>query len=215
MAQEALALDFEWRSRRFYDASKGLAALSAHLDRKFTDIGPLINAQLRGWLEDVAEALEKRHSSPWPDGTGEKTLSKRSGWMIEQITNSITVTGKTIPTIRGTIAVPYERKIHERGGVIRAKKAQYLTIPLPAALDSKGIPLRKKARDWDNTFVLKSKKGNLLIVQRQGTQIVPLYVLKKEVYIPPRLGMEETLRAGSTLLADRLTDAILKSLVGG
>lgn len=212
--KDALTLEFEWRGRRFYDASQGLNALAQHLGRKFDQVPQIISKELRGWLEDVSEALEKRHSGAWPGGTGQKTLSRRSGWMIDEIKDSVTVKGHTIPTIEGRISVPYERKIHEHGGVIRAKRAKYLTIPLPAALDSRGIPLKKSARDWENTFVLRSKAGNLLIVQRRGTQIVPLYVLKSEVYIPPRLGMGDTLRAGGTMLADRITDAILKQLLG-
>jgi hypothetical protein len=96
--------------------------------------------------------------------------------------------------------------------VIRPKRAKYLTIPLPAALNANGTPKKSSARAWENTFVIRSKAGNLLIVQKNGTQITPLYVLKPEVYIPPRLGLGATARAGATLLADKLTDAILKEL---
>ena len=54
----------------------------------------------------------------------------------------------------------------------------------PAALDSTGQPLQSSPRDWPNTFVAQSKAGNLLIFQRRGTSIVPLYVLKTSVYHP-------------------------------
>lgn len=215
MAEPALTLDFEWKSRRFYDAAKGLGYLANDLEKKFDGAAEIISKELRGWLEDVAEALELRHSGAWPGGTGEKTMSKRSGWMLEQIKDSITVTGNTIPTIEGTISVPYERRIHENGGVIKAKNVKYLTVPLPAALDSKGIPLKKKAKDWQNTFVIKTKAGKLIIVQKDGIQLKYLYVLKPDVYIPPRLGLWDTMWAGRTLLTDRLADALLKNLLGG
>jgi len=211
MANE-LNLSIEWRSRRFADAATGLRAFAEHMNKNFGDVPGAISVELRGFLEDVSEALSDRHSKPWPGGTGPKTLSKRSGFMLEAIRESITVDGATIPSIEGRIAIPGKRKIHENGGVLRPKKSKYLTIPLPAALDSRGIPLKPKARDWKNTFVIRSKAGNLLIVRRKGAGIEPLYLLKTEVYIPPRLGMRETIEAGSTMLADRLSDAILKQL---
>lgn len=208
-----LRLDFDWRSRRFYDAAQGLNVVAQHFGRKFDNVPQLVKGELREWLETVAEALTQRHSTPWPGGTGSKTLSKRSGFMIESIRDSVKVDGVTIPTIAGYISVPAKRKIHENGGVIRPKKAKYLTIPLPAALNSNGTPKKPSARDWKNTFVIKSKAGNLLIVQRQGARIIPLYVLKTQVYIPPRLGMMDTAKAGQTMLADRMADAILKELM--
>jgi hypothetical protein len=207
-----MELAFDWRSKRFLDASAGLAAFAQHLGKKFDDVPQIISRELRLYLEGVVEALEQRHGQSYPGGTGAKSLSRRSGFMLESIRKSVKVDGSKLSTIVGTITVPGTRKIHEHGGVLRAKKAKYLTIPLPAALNANGTPKKPSARAWSNTFVLRSKAGNLLIVQKQGTQIIPLYVLKPEVYIPPRLGLLETARAGTTLLADRLTDAILKEL---
>lgn len=209
----SLELEFDWRGKRFYDAAQGLNAAAAAFGRKFDNVPQLISKELRSWLEDVAEALAQRHGQPWPGGTGPKTLSRRSGFMIASIKESVRVQGQTIPTIEGYISVPHTRKIHENGGVIRPVKAKYLTIPLPAALNSNGTPKKPSARAWQNTFVLRSKAGNLLIVQRRGTQLVPLYVLKSEVYIPPRLGMMATAQAGMTMLADSMTNAILKEMM--
>jgi hypothetical protein len=61
-------------------------------------------------------------------------------------------------------------------------------------MDSRGVPLRKRARDWQNTFVARSRKGNLIIFQKRGRKnIRPLYLLKPEVTIRPRLGMEKNI----------------------
>lgn len=206
-----LAIDF--RNRRFYDAAMGLKAVADHVGRSLDKAPELISREMKEFLEGVAEALARRHGKAWPGGTTATTMSKRSGWMIQSIKDSVKVKGTTISTIEGEISVPYERKIHENGGVLKPKTAKYLTIPLPAALDSKGIPLKKSAKEWQNTFVIRSKKGNLLIVQRKGIQIIPLYVLKTSVYIPPRLGLGKTLQAGNSYLVDKIADAILRSIM--
>lgn len=78
-------------------------------------------------------------------------------------------------------------RVHETEGstTIRAKKGGFLTIPLAAAKTAAGVA-RGTARDFDNTFFIRSKKGNLLLMQRQGTESVPLFVLKKSVTVPGR-----------------------------
>jgi hypothetical protein len=74
------------------------------------------------------------------------------------------------------------------------------------------VPYRRSARDWDNTFVARSKKGNLIIFQRRGVQITPLYVLKTSVKIPARLGMGQTLNIGIPYFVERAMDRIVKGI---
>lgn len=112
--------------------------------------------------------------------------------IIRQISGTIfkTQTGKLRRSIRfklkmfgnqyvleiGSYGVVYSR-ILEKGGVIRPKRKQWLTIPLPG--------VKGAARNYPDAFVIKSKKGNLLIVQKKGRSgLVPLFVLKKSVKIP-------------------------------
>jgi hypothetical protein len=71
----------------------------------------------------------------------------------------------------------------------------------------------KSARDWPNTFVAKTKAGNLVIFQKRGATIVPLYVLKTQVTIPPRLNMRTSLDAGLPYFVDRAMDAIVRSVM--
>jgi hypothetical protein len=47
--------------------------------------------------------------------------------------------------------------------------------------------LKPSARDWPNTFVRRSRRGNLIIFQRRGREIIPLYLLRKTVIINRRL----------------------------
>jgi hypothetical protein len=90
--------------------------------------------------------------------------------------------------------------------VIKPKMAKYLTIPLLAAKAGRGGqgPGKGTARGgpWGETFVAKSRAGNLIIFGRlkvtKGPRvgqlrqnIVPLFLLKKQVTIKARIHPEE------------------------
>jgi len=81
--------------------------------------------------------------------------------------------------------------IQQFGGTVTPKGGRpngKLAIPLPAAQTAAGVA-RGPARSFSDTFIAKSKAGNLLIFQKRGDGIVPLFALKDRVYVPPRLGM--------------------------
>ena len=114
----------------------------------------------------------------------------RSGQLRRGIKKKVIVTGDAYKLEVGTQGVKYAR-ILEKGGTITPKRKQYLTIPL------KGV--KGRARDYPGAFVIKSKKGNLLIVQRRakkykGSMLKPLFVLKKQVKIPRFAWLEKSLR---------------------
>lgn len=208
-----LQLGFEFRNRRYRDAQRGIDAWARKFDLAVERAGPVLSRELRSFLNSVADALIKRHGTAWPGGTTERSLSTRSGAALRSIRQSVRVTGTRLDDIEGEIGGSFYLRAHEYGAVIRARRVQYLTIPLRAALDSRGVPLRRRARDWDNTFVRRTKRGNLVIFRRQGKDLVPLYLLKKEVRIPPRLKMGETLDAGMTYFVDRATEAMFRALM--
>lgn len=78
--------------------------------------------------------------------------------------------------------------IHETGGTITPKNSKYLAIPLDAARTKGGDQRNISPRDFENTFI---RKG--IIYQKQGKNIVPLFVLKKSVRIPARKYLSKTL----------------------
>lgn len=81
--------------------------------------------------------------------------------------------------------IPYA-PIHEFGGTITPKRANFLTIPLGAAKTPAGAG-RGRARDFPNTFVRRSKAGKLIIFQKiSRNRIIPLFLLVKSVRIPKR-----------------------------
>lgn len=173
-----------------------------------------VSREIMHGLQRVAAKMREMHSSPWGGGVVNTSdrLQKRSGRGLQSILDSLRVSGSTLQTLQGSISTG-DMTIHETGGVINAKGSRYLTIPLPAALDSRGVPLLPSARDWPNTFVQRSRKGNLIIFQKRGREIVPLYVLKTTVRIKPRLRMEQAVMGEIPYLQERILDAIAKEIV--
>lgn len=173
---------------------QGFLDLGASIDTGFLNVSRAVNPILLRSLNDVSSELARRHSNPWNKRLVNETnnLQSRSGGGLRSIKESVKsriATGDLF--VVGQISAG-SLSFHEQGGTIRATRAQFLTIPLPAALDPRGVPLRQRARQWDNTFVRRSRKGNLIIFRSLPgrNDLVPLYLLKKSVYIKPRLGME-------------------------
>lgn len=111
-----------------------------------------------------------------------RVLHRRTGHLAQRVALPIARTkGGSSVTIQ-TRGIPYAF-IHEYGGTIVPVKAKMLTVPLKAAMTPAGV-LRKSAREWANTWMLKSKAGNLLIMRtKSGGDIEPLFVLKRKVVI--------------------------------
>ena len=81
--------------------------------------------------------------------------------------------------------------IHEFGGVIRPKRAQFLAIPLPDALTPTGVA-RGKPRDFPNTFIARaanraSHHNEAIIFQKlDDGRARPLFKLVRQVTIKAR-----------------------------
>jgi hypothetical protein len=167
-------------------AEKAGEQLVATIAADLNEVVAHLSDEMRKALDGLYAELEAKHGSQWPAGGG-SALMRRSGAGLRSIKDSIKVTSAP-GEVTGVISTG-SLTVHETGATITAKR-QYLTIPLPAALDSRGVPLRAKARDWDSTFIAKTKKGNLIIFRKEtGGKITPLYLLKNSVTIPARLGM--------------------------
>ena len=200
------------QKKTFLDAAKGLEALSLGAI-SLEKIDPVIRKTILVWLRAISDQMKTRHSGAWPGGTGTKSLSRRTGNLIRTIEQSVKVTGKFSGSgeIRGQIGSPLiYASTQEFGATIKPKRAQYLTVPLPAALNANGTMKLPKARDYPRTFVAKSRRGNLIIFQKKGrNSIVPLFVLKRQVRIPPRLNLGVAVEAGSRALGQRIVADIV------
>ncbi len=152
-----------------------------------------LKTAMEKYLRLIAGRIAARNSAPYSPEGAAKNLMMRSGAGMASVIESVKVEADGIDEIIGRIGGIWYLNTQEDGATITAKRSQYLTIPLPAALDAQGVPLKKRARDWENTFVKKSKNGNLIIFQKNGSGITPLYLLRKSVTIPKRLGMKTEL----------------------
>lgn len=151
--------------------------------------------------------------------TSAESLSRRSGQLARSNAHAVT-TSPTKPTLEVAIGggVPYARA-HEHGATITPKKSKYLAIPLGAARTAAGVGRVTSPRNWPNPLrVLRSRRGNLLLVEtlakartvdvatgkrvKAGTfgpaairsKLRPVFVLKSEVTLPPRLGFGKTFK---------------------
>jgi hypothetical protein len=211
---EGTSFQLVYKGETYERAAAGLRALSRSMETKVDTLAPVLREAVDDYLDEVILRLEAQHGEPWPGGTSPSSLSVRSGELLAGLRRGKRTTGTRFRDITGRIVVPDPYAIHEFGGVVSAEKTAYLTIPLPAAMDSRGVPIKRSARDWTNTFVRQSKAGNLIIFQRRGRVIVPLYVLKREVRLPPRLGVAKALQAEMPGFIERATDRLLSRLVG-
>jgi hypothetical protein len=211
MAQAA-SFELRYKGQTYQDAAEGLRRVARSLGRRVDVMAPALRAELDRYLEEVTSRLAERHGSPWPGGTSANSLSVRSGTLVDALQRGGRVSGTRLRDMVGRIVIPHPYPIHEFGGTIAANRAAFLTIPLPAALDQRGVPIKRSAKDWDNTFVQTSRNGNLLIFQRRGREIVPLYVLKPEVRVRARLGARATLQEEMPGFVERAAAAMAEAL---
>lgn len=150
-----------------------------------------------------------------------QVLKARTGRLRASIGSVVTnndegIVGLIGSGVRQGDRVPYAN-IHETGGILRPKIAKYLAIPLKNALTAAGA-LKKKPREWANTFVTRSKNGNLFIMQHRGKRglgaVIALFLLKKSVKIPARHYMERTKEAIAPKLLDIMTRSIDRQIEG-
>jgi len=98
--------------------------------------------------------------------------------------------------------------ILETGGIIRPRRAKYLTIPLSNALTKAGATKYPSARDYPNTFV-----RNGVIYQKVGKRkVVPIFVLRKEVRIPAKRYLSRTVEMVRGRVERLLVDTIEREI---
>lgn len=103
----------------------------------------------------------------------------------------------------GKSAVVYAR-IQEEGGVVKAKRGVFLTIPFPGV---KGV-----AANYPKAFLATTAGGQWLLAQQSGQKgrgVKPLFLLRKSVTLPARRWFSGPINAQKPLLARMMsTDGI-------
>lgn len=186
-------VEVQFGGKAFNSVAAAMNALVNDLADATESASRRIEPELLDFLNRIGKIMKQRHGNPWSPGGGKRNLQSRSGEGLRSLLQSIKVTGGR-DIIEGRISAA-KLSFHETGGTVRARAGGFLTIPLPAALDARGVPLRRRAREWDNTFVKRSRRGNLLIFRKLPgpNELTPLYVLKPSVTIPPRLGLGDAI----------------------
>ncbi|QIG66816.1 putative tail protein [Rhizobium phage RHph_TM16] len=202
-----LRLSVKFKGREYRSPKRGIEAYRAYVEDGFNQTVKQIKPDMIEHLTNVVNVLIERHSGAWPGGTTPNSLSRRTGRSIAALRKGIKVTGNRLDTIRATLDIPLPLAYHEYGYSKRSN-GKLLTIPLPAALTPNGVPLKTNPRQWPNTFVATSKAGNLIIFQRRGRRIIPLYLLKDTIKVPARLGARQEMQNAIPHFAERMADEI-------
>lgn len=202
-----LSLSVKFRGREYRSPRRGIEAYRAYVKEGFDKGVKEMKPDMRAYLEEVVNALVEKHSKSYPGGTTSDSLSKRSGRGIEAIRQGVKITGGRLDTLRARLKIPTPIAYHEYEHTKRAG-GKLMTIPLPAALNPNGTPIKPSARAWENTFITTSRRGNLIIFQRRGRRIIPLYVLKDSVTVPARLGAGKMMQTKLPHFQERIADSI-------
>lgn len=145
----------------------------------------------RGWINELVE--QRMNGRP---GVNRRTGNLARDW------NSLTVrdaTGISLVIATHGTGDKYAG-LQEYGGTVKPVHAQNLTIPLSANLTPAGVT-RKTARQIIGAGGFFAKG---LIFEKVGDKAVPMFVLKKSVTIPARLGAREKLAKDLPRLASAI-----------
>lgn len=136
------------------------------------------------------------------------------------------VTGQTFADTRWNVYstspyAPYQQMGSES---IVPTRSKYMTIPLSGAMTKTGR--KRGALGWfEDTFVQRTKNGNLVVFQRTGKKrlkkvrdgkkdpsIRPLFLLRKQTKLEPRLRFFEEWDAQNDRLMERVAGAVERTL---
>jgi hypothetical protein len=152
--------------------------------------------------------------------SGPPGLQRRTGDLIRSFVPGVSPPGTGISDLESWLATRSKYAgIHEEGkvGLRSDRPGGYLTIPITPeyggqALTAGGV-LKGKYTDLRSVpgmFVKKSKKGNLILFEKVGKGIVPQFVLKKSVDIPPRLRFFDMFRRWTGALKKRFLAPVIE-----
>lgn len=192
----------------------GLTELSSYLRTLSPDTFDIAKVEVGASVLRVQNTITGNFISG--GGFGGDKLHARTGLLRRSM--KTTLEGTNFSDLKGSVHtdVVYA-PIQETGGTISAKRAYatlpggpYLNIPLAANLTAAGV-MRQNARDVfaAGGFIIKSKVGNYIVMSGVGQ---PMFVLKRSVKIPARLGMENAMNDEIPTLLGNLDTAIQSRL---
>lgn len=159
----------------------------------------------------LGEAVQYARATYLTGGTTATRLASRTGALAASFDFTVSPQGSTTYGRLGYLRHPPPWiAVHEgwpdsrASTTIRPRRAQYLAIPLTDEARRVGSP-----RQFPGAlFAARSKRGNLLLFQRVGQGIEPVYLLRSEVSVPARPALRPTVERFAPLLRDDLGAAV-------
>lgn len=170
----------------------GIPELLVHLRQRRTTLTTRLATTLARTLDEgVTWARAHRLSGPRP-----RILDRRTGQLAQTFRQETQLRGRDVLARFGFLSPerPSWVGIHETGGVIRPRQAQFLTIPLGNTTG--------RARDYPDTFV----RGRIIYERTASGAAVPRFLLTRQVTMPARPVMAPTWQRLEPLMIQRLTD---------
>lgn len=209
-------------SRQFDNIGAAVDALQTEMQQAMQSATIESGVAMEMFMTRVQSNLLERHGSNWPLssnvwGSDPQRLAMRSGRGLDSVFKSIKVSinngrnGSWL--VQGQVSTG-KLSIHETGGTLRPETGKYMALPLRAALSPSGVPLKSGPRQWDNTFVRRTRNGNLIIFRKDRGTVVPLYLLSQSVTIPPRLRLAETIDANLSYFQNKTLQAFEREFIG-
>lgn len=205
----------ELDGRSYTDVEQAISEMIGRLERGIAESGAAVSREFRNAMHDVAAEMAYRHNRRWNGRliNDSENLQRRTGEGLRSLLRSVRYAegARDLDDAAASISGA-GLSVHEEDNVTVARRSRYLTIPLPAALDSRGVEIKRSARDWRNTFVRRSRRGNLLIFARTARGPVPLYLLKRRTFSPARLRMGMVIDRSLPWWEQKVADAIMESI---
>lgn len=129
-------------------------------------------------------------------------IGQGTGRLWQSLATKVTKNGDKVTAIMGT-SVPYAAA-HEFGATIRPVNHRYLTIPFPG--------IKGRAREYANTFFANSRAGTLILFQKTGATIRPLFSLVTSVRLPKREWMSKSFHAAKGRMVEIIRASIQEAL---
>jgi hypothetical protein len=179
-------------ARPYGNAAKVLDGLDSAVDEVLAKTMLRAGAVVGG---EIARVVVRR----FPGGTGALARSFLPPTFISKRPGEIKV---------GALSSLVYARIQDEGGSIKAKRSKLLAIPLTPKAKSRW------PRDWpkNSLALIKTKKGNLLLIDAKSKRIKAHYVLTPRVRIPGRNYLAEAEANSMDEVNAILTDAFGKRI---
>jgi len=186
---------------------------------------------LRNPMKKAVRWFKKKHQIARL--SGRPGLNRRTGDLVRSFVPGVSPPGTGISDLESWLATRSKyAQIHEEGGTVMAAPGKALAIPISAdrggeALTGAGVLKNKFAgplRDVPGLEFFKNKRtGQAFLMERRavtkkvyghyiktGEGLVPMFVLKKSVYIPPRLQFFHMFRRWTGVLKKKFMEPVVE-----